>query len=250
MDALKLADDPNRGSVTPQRERHADHDFFGDRQLESDGATWRDNGPTSHSSAAPDAGDPSGPEASEAWRLGPIRATRDDMDEFGPVPAHPRSHAAPAISSSDSPAILDIAISARPVRVKNQHADMTDGHVRPSSNERSGAGESASTTIGIREPWNLPRGPGVARIAGIALALIAVIGVAFGGGYFVWRTEFVPPALVGRLFANAVPIVDLTLLHAADAATNETGGPAASATLRIDTPARSETSQATTTRPC
>lgn len=247
MDALKLAADPSRGSVTPQRERPADHDFFGDRQLEPDRAARRDTDPTTRSSAVPDAGDPSGPGASEMWRLGPIRATRDDMDEFAPVPDQPRSRATPALGSPDSPAVLDLAVPARPVRAGNQDADVTDGHVRPSRHERSDAGESSSTMIGTRDPPNLPRGPGAARIAGIALALIAVIGVAIGGGYFVWRTEFVPPALVGRLSANAVPIVDLTPVYAADAATNETEGPAASATLRIDTPARPETSQATTT---
>ena len=247
MDTLKLAGDPSRGSVTGQRERHADHDFFGDRQLEPDRAARRDTDPTTRSSAVADAGDPSGPGASETWRLGPIRATRDDMDAFAPVPGQPRSRATPAVGSPDSPAVLDLEIPARPARVGNQDADVADGHVRPSRHERPDAGESASTMIGTRDPRNLPRGPGAARIAGIALALIAFIGVAIGGGYFVWRTEFVPPALVGRLTANAVPIVDLTPVSAADAATNETGGPAASATLRTDTPARPETSQATTT---
>jgi len=245
MDALKLAGDPGRASATPEVDFSSDHRFIGDRPLEPVRAAGGDTGPAAAAPAVPDAGESSGPGVSDAWRLGPIRATRDDMDE--PVPGPFRSHAAPATDPPHSGAAPDPEIPAGPIRAMDHASDVPEGHVHPSSHERSDAGESAPAAFGAFDPRNLRRGPGVARIAGIALSLLAVVAAAAGGGYFIWKTEFVRPALVGGLPPDAVPVVDLTPVHAANAATNEAGEPAASAALRIDTPARPPTSQASAT---
>ena len=91
---------------------------------------------------------------------------------------------------------------------------------------------------GSSHPRNLRRIRGVARVAGLALSLLAVAGTAAGGGYFIWKTEFVRPALVGHLSRGALPVVDLTPVHAASAAMNEVGEQVVSPARRADTSAR------------
>ena len=84
------------------------------------------------------------------------------------------------------------------------------------------AGEARLPRHRTFDPRTLPRRSGIGRVAGITGSLVAVIAAAAGGGYLLWSAEFVRPALVRRLPAMPAPIMDLTPVHAANAATEAT----------------------------
>lgn len=238
MDGSKLADESSRASVTPELDVSAGLEFFGEQQLEPIRPARGGIEPTSIFPAALDAGESSGREGSDARRLGPMRATRDGMDGPVPVPGLLRSHAAPPIGSLHSGTTSDPVVPAGPIRAMDRAADAPGGRVHPSSHGQSSAGKSTSAASGAIDPRVLQRGAGVARIGGIALSLMAVVGAAAGGGYFIWKTEFVRPELVAHSSPKVMPVVDLTPVHAANAALNEVGEPVAIAVLRTDTTPR------------
>ena len=246
MDALKLAEDSKIAPATPGNDFSPEPEVFADRQLEPIRATRGDAGPAAITPAALDAGESSVPEASDAW-LGPIRATRDDMGEPVPVPGTLRSHSAPPTGSFHAGTAPDPTIPAGPIRVTDDDAEARGSHIPPSSHGRSDAGESSSAASGTFGPRYPRGGRGVARIAGIALSLLAVIGAAAGGGHLIWKTEFVRPALVEGLSPETLPIVDLVPVHAANAASNGDREAGARAALRTDVPARVSTPQALAT---
>ena len=196
MDALKLAGDPGRASATPDVDFSPDHRFFGDRPLEPARTTRGDTGPAGAAPAVPDAG-----ESSRPGRVGRMAARTDPRDEgrHGRARSRCRVRSAPTrLRRRTRPIPVRLPtpkFPAGPIRAMDHDSDVPEGHVHPSSHERSDAGESAPAAFGAFDPRNLRRGPGVARIAGIALSLLAVVAAAAGGGYFVWKTEFVRPAL-------------------------------------------------------
>ena len=247
MDALQFAGDPSRASATPRVDFSASPEFFGDRQPDPVRPARGDIDPAPVSSAALDADESPGLEESDAWRLGPIRATRDDMDGQVPVPDLPRARTAPSSGLPCSGSASDPVISASPIRAGGSAADAPGGHVQSTSHERANAGKSASAASGSLGPRELKRGSGIARIVGIALSLILVTGAAAGGGYLIWKTEFVRPALVEGLSSETLPILDLVPVHAANAASNGDGEADVRAALRTDLHARVPAPQALAT---
>ena len=103
-----------------------------------------------------------------------------------------------------------------------------------SRSDRLDAGEPRSTARRAFDPRALPRRPGVGRTAAMVLSLLAVVGVAAGGGYFVWKSAVVRPVLVGRLPPVPVPDMNLIPVHAANAAVNVAADEAAGAAHRTD----------------
>lgn len=83
------------------------------------------------------------------------------------------------------------------------------------------------------DPRTLPRSRSAGRFIVSVLSLLAVIGAAAGGGYFLWKTELVRPALVRHL--PPVPVTDLTLVQTANAAENGTSEPRDDAAPRTET---------------
>ena len=103
-----------------------------------------------------------------------------------------------------------------------------------SRSDRLDAGEPRSPARRAFDPRALPRRPVAGRPVAIALSLLAVVGVAAGGGYFVWNSVLVRPALVGRLPPVPVPDMNLIPVHAANAAVNVAADEAAGAVHRTD----------------
>ena len=85
---------------------------------------------------------------------------------------------------------------------------------------RLDAGEPRSPARQAFDPRTLPRRTGAGRTVTIVLALLAVAGVVAGGGYFVWKSALVRPALVRHLPPVPVPGMTLIPVHAANAAVN------------------------------
>ena len=170
---------------------------------------------------------------SAGWELGPIRATRDDVDsraialafdsaaQDDPAPARsPRSGDCRESGGGDPGSRESVASSSGAL-----HAPSDE----PVPERLPLAGEARSARHRTFDPRTLPRRSGIGRVAGITGALVAVVAAAVGGGYLLWSAEFARPALVRRLPAVPAPIVDLTPVHAANAATEAT---APGATLR------------------
>ena len=246
MDALKLARDSSIAPATRDIDSSPDSEFCGDRQLEPVRATRDAAGPAAMSPVPLGTGGSPGPEASDAWRLGPIRATRGDMEEPVPALGPLRPHAAPSTDPLRAGTAPDPVIPAGPIRVMDPDAGAPGGHVNPSPHERPDAGEPPAAS-GTFDPRDLRRGRGVARIAGVALSLLVVIGAAAGGGHVIWTSEFARPALVGHLSPEAVPVVVPTPVHVVNAAANESGEPAARTTPGADATARLPTPHAPAT---
>ena len=241
MDALKLARDSSIAPAARDIDSSPDSEFFGDRQLEPVRATRGDASPAVISPALLDTGGSFDPETSDAWRPGPIRATRDDMDESAPAPGPLRFHAAPPTDPPRAGTAPDPVIPVDPIRVMDPDASAPGGHVNPSPHERPDVGESPAAS-GAFDSRDLRRGRGVARVAGIALSLLVVIGAAAGGGHVIWKSEFARPALVGHLSPEAVPVVDPTPVHVVNAPANQSGeltartASGADGTARLPTP--------------
>ena len=92
--------------------------------------------------------------------------------------------------------------------------------------------EPRSTTHRAFDPHGLPRRHGAGRAVGVALSLLAAIGAGAAGGYHLWKTELVRPALVRDLPPMPAPIADLAPVPAVHAATDEAAGPATGTPLR------------------
>ena len=165
-------------------------------------------------------------EPSAGWELGPIRATRDDVDsravalafdsaaQDDPAPARsPRSGDCRESEGGDPGSRESVARSSGAL-----HAPSDE----PVPERLPLAGEARSARHRTFDPRTLPRRSDIGRVAGITGALVAAAAAAVGGGYLLWSAEFVRPALVRRLPAVPAPIVDLTPVHAANAATEAT----------------------------
>ena len=173
---------------------------------------------------------------SAGWELGPIRATRDDVDpravalafdsaaRDGPAPARsPRPGDSRESGGGDPGSRESVASGSGAL-----HAPSDDS----GPEHFPLAGEARSARHRTFDPRTLSRRSGISRIAGITGSLVAVAAAAAGGGYLLWSAEFVRPALVRRLPAMPAPIMDLTPVHAANAATDGTEATVPGATLR------------------
>ena len=106
-------------------------------------------------------------------------------------------------------------------------ADPAGLHIRRTPPERSGAGESRAATRRELDPRIPSRRRGTGRLIGATLSLLAVIGAGAGGGYFIWKTEFVRPALLRRLPPIPVAAMEPVPAPAGNAAMDGAGESAA-----------------------
>ena len=162
-----------------------------------------------------------GPAASSFSPFSPV----DEGAAGGEAPARVPS-ADPDLESvgrgpGDLPPLAIPAESARAVVGEADAAGATGGSVSRAWPGRLDARDPRSTPCRAFDPQALPRRRRVGRAIGIALSFLAVVGAGAGGGYSFWKTWLVPPALVRDL--SPMPAVDLTPVHAANAATVATG---------------------------
>ena len=130
--------------------------------------------------------------------------------------------------------------------------DVEDTDGRPGRRpepDRIDAGESRSPAHRAIDPRTLPPRPGAGRIVATILSLLVVAGAMAGGGHFVWKTELVRPALVRPLPPVPMPDMDLTPVHAANAAMNAVVDEAAGAALQTNKRSGFSTSGARQTSP-
>ena len=97
---------------------------------------------------------------------------------------------------------------------------------------RPDARGSYSTTHRIPDPRLPPRRRGTGRVLGITLSLLTAIGAGAAGGYSIWKTQLVRPALVRHLPRMPALVADLAPVQAASAATEGEAGSAAEAPVR------------------
>ncbi len=210
-DALRVTEDARPGSMAHTAGRSPDPAIPGDGHLDPIRVTRDDPAPGALAPATLDVEESSGPEAPGGWWLEPLRATRDDPN-------------------ADAAALgLDFAASEKsaPERSEPAGAPFEAASAHPSE-----AGVTGSATPRGFDSRNLPRGRGTVRRIGAALSLLAVLAAAGGGGTFLWKTELVRPALVRRLPPVPVPVMDLSPVHAANAAVSGTDEPADGAAAR------------------
>ena len=119
-----------------------------------------------------------------------------------------------------------------PARMAGAGVDPRERRSPRASPERADARELRSIPDRAFDPRGLPRRRGAGRVIVAVLSLFAVIGAGVAGGYHLWKTELVRPALVRGLPPMPAPIVDLALAPAANAATGEAAGPATGTPLR------------------
>ena len=119
-----------------------------------------------------------------------------------------------------------------PARMAGAGVDPRERRSPRASPERADAREPRSIPDRAFDPRGLPRRRGAGRVIVAVLSLFAVIGAGAAGGYHLWKTELVRPALVRGLPPMPAPIVDLALAPAANAATGEAAGPATGTPLR------------------
>ena len=210
-DALRVTEDARPGSMAHTAGRSPDPAIPGDEHLDPIRVTRDDPAPGALAPATLDVEESSGPEAPGGWWLEPLRATRDDPN-------------------ADAAALgLDFAASEKsaPERSEPAGAPFEAAGAHPGE-----AGVTGSATPRGFDSRNLPRGRGTVRRIGAALSLLAVLAAAGGGGTFLWKTELVRPALVRRLPPVPVPVMDLSPVHAANAAVSGTDEPADGAAAR------------------
>ena len=211
-DALKLAEDSSSAPVGRTADRWCDSAIQGSGQFDSIGETADDPVRDALSPANSDVGKPSGAESPIGW-LKPIRATRDDGDT--------------------DLAALDIGFAATK-EPASARSSPSDAPTESAGGHPSEARAARSAPHRGFDPRTLPRGRSIGRLVGTAaLSLLAVIGAAVGG-YFLWETELVRPALVRRVHPVPVPVMDLAPVHTANAAVNGGGEPADGASPRTD----------------
>ena len=94
------------------------------------------------------------------------------------------------------------------------------------------AREPYSSTHRFLDPRMTPRRRGAGRVLGITLSLLAAIGAGAAGGYHIWKTQLVRPALVRHLPRMPALVADLAPVPAASAATDGETGSVAEAPVR------------------
>ena len=94
------------------------------------------------------------------------------------------------------------------------------------------AREPYSSTHRFLDPRMTPRRRGAGRVLGITLSLLAAIGAGAAGGYSIWKTQLVRPALVRHLPRMPALVADLAPVPAASAATGGETGSVAEAPVR------------------
>ena len=209
MNALRLAEQARPAPTACRAEGAPGPAASGGRRLEPIRATRDDTGPDAMPPTARGVDEPSGREAGGWWQLEPVRATRDDTKPetvaAGLDPVEPERmppvHSMPSGKASTSTAI-------RP-----------GGRV-----DVEGVADAAGvTSSGAFDPRILSRRHGIGRLIGIALSLFAVIGAGAGGGYFIWKTEFVRPALLRHLPPMPVAAMEPAPVQAPGAAMGVAG---------------------------
>ena len=138
---------------------------------------------------------------------------------------------------------------AEPGRIMVDDADPAGLRIRQRPPEPSGAGESRPASPRAFDPRTLPRRRGIGRLIGTTLSLCTVIGVGTGGGYFIWKTEFVRPVLVQRLPPMPVSAMELAPVPAANAAMTVAGESPAGAALGTDMHLAVSTPESASTSP-
>jgi len=168
----------------------------------------------------------------------------------GGVPERPPFvEAAPTLFERRPDAAPRPPMPAEPGRVMVDDADPAGLRIRQRPPEPSGAGESRPASPRAFDPRTLPRRRGIGRLIGTTLSLCTVIGVGTGGGYFIWKTEFVRPVLVQRLPPMPVSAMELAPVPAANAAMTVVGEPPAGAALGTDMHLAVSTPESASTSP-
>ena len=153
----------------------------------------------------------------------------------GGAPASSRSiEEAPGSGDRRLDGVPNLATAAMTSGGGDDAEDADGSRGRRSEPDRIDAGEPRSPAHRTFDPRTLPPRPGVGRIVATILSLLVVAGAVAGGGHFVWKTELVRPALVRRLPPVPMPDMDLTPVHAANAAMNAVVDETAGAALRTD----------------
>ena len=198
-------------------------------------ATRDDPVPETRPPAAFTVGDSFGTGTPDGARLAPMRAMKAATITDAAVPgdgfvapeppapapaalagAPPDSAGAPSSDAGATPSVADVAMSSSGAA----------GHLA------SDAGATASVA---REDFrSLRRGRGVGRFLAVALSSLAVAGAAAVGGTFLWKTELARPSLVRHLPPLPAAVMDLTPVHAANAAVGGTPEPTADAAPRTE----------------
>ena len=189
---------------------------------------------------------PFGPDPSSGWRLEPGRATRDDTDQddggsvtegvdgpFGPDPSS-GWRLEPGRAMRDDTNQDDGGSAGDGVDGPSGPPDTAGDSVGETRHEPLEAAGSPPLELRAFDPRCLPRRRSIVRLIGTTLAALAAIGAGTGGGYLVWQSEFVRPALVRRLSLMQVPVMDLAPVHAANAAMSIAEESGAGAVLRTD----------------
>lgn len=250
-DALKLAEGTPPGPVTHASDRPSDPAVPGGRQLDPIRVTRDNQIPGALSPATLDVTESSGKEAPHGWWLEPIRATRDDVSADADAAALAHDFAATKKSESARSALSDPPfedVNANAAALDHEfaatessasaNAAFSDALSKSTGGQPSDDGLTPSATFRSVDsrtlPQTLARGRGIGRPIGTALLLLAVIASVVAGGYFIWNTEFVRPALVRRLPPVLEPVMDLVPVHTANAAVNDGGEPAEGAAPRTD----------------
>ena len=188
--------------------------------------------PVGHAGAIDGSGDPGGISIGAAL---PSLSQGGDGAAGGDAPGTPSfDEVAPAPIERHSGEAPHPSMYAEPARVMADDAGAAGRRIRRPPPERLDAGESRPATYRAFDARNLPRRRGVVRLIGTAMAMAAVAGVGVGGGYFIWKTELVRPALVRSLPSMSVPVTDLTPVHTANAAMIVAGESDAGAAFRAD----------------
>lgn len=168
----------------------------------------------------------------------------------GGVPERPPFvEAAPTLFERRPDAAPRPPMPAEPGRVMVDDAGPAGLRIRQLPPEPSGAGESRPASPRAFDHRTLPRRRGIGRLIGATLSLCTVIGVGTGGGYFVWKTEFVRPVLVQRLPPMPVSAMDLAPVQAANAAMTVAGESAAGAAPGTDMHLAASTPESASTSP-
>ena len=183
---------------------------------------------------------PSGSEGPGWADLGPVRANRDGPGTRSPVvcdgdepPATLSSIGWAPDSSRDDPGwAAHRPAPPEPARLAVVGADPRERRSSRPSPERADVREPHSTAHRVFDPRGLPRRRGAGRVIGVALSSLAAIGAGAAGGYHLWKTELVRPALVRGLPPMPAQIADLAPVPAVNAATDAAAGPATGTPLR------------------
>ena len=164
---------------------------------------------------------------------GPLRIDIGGEGERAPA-TPPSIEPAPESAGDDPGRLVHRPAPPEPARTAVAGADPRERRSSRPSPERADVRESRSITHRVFDPRGLPRRHGAGRAIGVALSVLAAVGAGAAGGYHLWKTELVRPALVRGLPPMPAPIADLAPVQAANAATGEAAGPVTGTPLRPD----------------